>query len=77
MRPEKPADAFAIVMTVGLAMPDVEVTTKYDGSPVLKRGSAFMAGLATHPSAEPDTLIVRAADEERNGGSRVRPRLSI
>ena len=28
--------AFDIVRTVGLALPDVEVTTKYDGSPVLK-----------------------------------------
>jgi hypothetical protein len=60
-----PADAFEIVRTVGLALPDVEATTRYDGSPVLKRGGSFMAGLATHPSAEPDTLVVRAGFEER------------
>lgn len=40
-----PADAFEIVKTVGLALPDVEATTKYDGSPVLKLGGCFMAGL--------------------------------
>ena len=50
---------------VGLALPDVEATTRYDGSPVLKVGGNFMAGLATHPSAEPDTLVVRYGLEER------------
>jgi len=50
---------------VGLALPDVEATTRYDGSPVLKVGGCFMAGLATHPSAEPETLVVRVAFEER------------
>jgi len=50
---------------VGLALPDVEATTKYDGSPVLKMRGSFMAGLATHSSAEPDTLVVRAGYEER------------
>jgi hypothetical protein len=54
-----------MVKAVGLALPDVEATTKYDGSPVLKLGGSFMAGLATHPSAEPDTLVVRAGYEER------------
>ena len=59
------ADTFDVVRTVGLSLPDVEAGTKYDGSPVLKRGGSFMAGLATHPSAEPDTLVVRADFEER------------
>jgi hypothetical protein len=57
--------AFDIVRTVGLALPDVEATTRYDGSPVLKVDGIFMAGLATHPSAEPDTLVVRAGLEDR------------
>ena len=57
--------AFDIVRTVGLALPDVEATTKYDGSPVLKVDGIFMAGLATHPSAEPETLVVRVGLEER------------
>jgi hypothetical protein len=59
------ADAFEIVRSVGLALPDVEDATKYDGSPVLKLGGCFMAGLAMHPSAEPDTLVVRFGLEER------------
>ena len=58
-------DNFQVVRAVGLTLPNVEATTKYDGSPVLKLGGCFMAGLATHPSAEPNTLVVRADDEER------------
>jgi hypothetical protein len=58
-------DAFAVVQAVGLALPDVEAATKYDGSPLLKVGGCFMAGLAMHPSAEPDTLVVRVGVEER------------
>jgi hypothetical protein len=57
--------AFDIVRTVGLALPGVEATTKYDGSPVLKIDGIFMAGLAMHPSAEPGTLVVRAEIEDR------------
>lgn len=59
-------DAFALVRTVGLTLPDVQATTRYDGSPVLKLGGCFMAGLATHPSAEPGTLVVRSRLEERD-----------
>ena len=58
-------DPFTVVKTVGLTLPDVEVATKYDGSPVLRLGGCFMAGLASHPSAEPGTLVVRADLEER------------
>ena len=58
-------DTFKLVRTMGLSLPDVEATTKYDGSPVLKVSGSFMAGLATHPSAEPGTLVVRADFEER------------
>ena len=56
---------FDLVRSVGLGLPDVEAVTKYDGSPMLKVAGSFMAGLATHPSAEPDTLVVRAGLEER------------
>jgi hypothetical protein len=59
------ADPFETVKELGLALPDVEAATKYDGSPVLKTGGCFMAGLATHRSAEPETLVVRAGFEER------------
>ena len=57
---------FEAVRMVGLALPDVEASTRYDGSPVLKVGGAFMAGLATHRSAEPQTLVVRIGLEERD-----------
>lgn len=59
------ADPFEIVRAVGLTLPDVEAATRYDGSPVLKVGGCFMAGLATHESAEPDTLVVRVELEQR------------
>jgi len=59
------ADGFERVRAVGLGLPDVEAAIKYDGSPVLKLGGCFLAGLATHPSAEPDTLVVRCGLEER------------
>jgi hypothetical protein len=58
-------NSFDTVRTVGLLLPDVQATTKYDGSPVLKLGGCFMAGLATHRSAERDTLVVRVNLEER------------
>lgn len=57
--------AFDIVRTIGLSLPGVQTATKYDGSPVLKVGGVFMAGLAMHPSAEPDTLVVRAGLDDR------------
>jgi hypothetical protein len=62
---QEPMDGFEIVRAVGLTFPDVEATTKYDGSPVLKLHGCFMAGLATHPSAELNTLVVRVGCEER------------
>jgi hypothetical protein len=62
---QTPADTFEPVRTVGLALPEVEATTRYDGSPVLKVRGSFMAGLATHRSAEPETLVVRVGLEER------------
>ena len=51
---------------VALEWPDVEATTRYDGSPVLKVGGCFMAGLAADRSAEPESLVVRVAIEERD-----------
>jgi hypothetical protein len=57
--------AFDAVQALGLALADVEALTKYDGSPMLKVRGVFMAGLATHASAEPDTLVVRSNPDER------------
>jgi len=61
----KAADGFAAVRAVGLTLPGVEAATRYDGSPVLKAGGCFVAGLATHRSAEPGTLVVRMDVDER------------
>lgn len=58
-------DPFAIVREVGFGLPEVKADTKYDGSPVLKVDGIFMAGLAMHLSAEPDTLVVRCELEDR------------
>jgi len=58
-------EAFEPVRAVGLSLPDVRAVTKYDGSPVLKVRGVFMAGLAMHRSAEPDTLVVRVALDQR------------
>jgi len=60
------ADSFEIVRAVGLTLPGVELATKYDGSPRLNVAGMFMAGLATDPSAEPNTLVVRADAEQRD-----------
>jgi hypothetical protein len=61
----KAAKAFDVVRVVGLELPEVEATTRYDGSPVLKIGGCFMAGLASHRSAEPGSLVARVDVEER------------
>ena len=60
-----PPDSFARVRAVGLTFPDVEAVIRYDGSPALKARGCFMAALATHESAEPDSLVVRVALDER------------
>ena len=60
------SDTFDTVREVGLTLPNVQAGTKYDGSPVLKVGGAFMAGVATHRSAESATIVVRVGLEERN-----------
>jgi hypothetical protein len=60
-----PAQAFTAVAAAGLSLPGVEAAVKYDGTPVLKVGGCFMAGLATHASAEPGTLVVRMDPADR------------
>jgi hypothetical protein len=63
--PNSSFELFDTVKALGLTLPDVEACTKYDGSPVLKVGGCFMAGVATHPSAEPGSFVVRVDLEER------------
>jgi hypothetical protein len=66
-RASRPAsvNAFAAVQKAALWLPGVEAGTKYDGSPVLRLGGCFVAGMATHRSAESGTLVVRVDLEER------------
>jgi len=59
-------DPFEIVRTLGLRLADVRAAMKYDGSPVLKRGGKFVAGIAAHPSAEPNTLVIRSDKQNRD-----------
>src|SRR5262245_29802322 len=68
-RTQDPAavSAFETVQDIGLSLPDVQAATRYDASPLLKAGGCFMAGLASHPSAEPGTLVVRFNLEDRGG----------
>jgi len=58
---------FDIVKELGCSLPNVEATTRYDWAPVPKVHGVFMAGLAMHASAEPNTLVVRTEFEEREG----------
>lgn len=58
-------DSFERVIAAAIGWPDVEAGTKYDGSPVLKVGGVFLAGVAMHASAEPGTLVVRADYDDR------------
>jgi hypothetical protein len=58
-------DGFDLVKAVGTEWPDVEAATKYDGSPVLRVNGCFMAGPATHASAEPASIVVRIDLEDR------------
>jgi len=50
-------DPFSIVEALGRALPDVEVTTTW-GKPALKVHGRMFACIASHKSAEPDTLVV-------------------
>jgi hypothetical protein len=56
---------FDVVRELGCSLPNVEATTRYDGASVLKAYGVFMASLAMHASAGPNTLGVRADFEER------------
>lgn len=48
---------FKLVEAIGRTLPDVEITTTW-GQPTLKvRGKMFVC-IASHKSAEPDTLVV-------------------
>jgi hypothetical protein len=46
-------------------MPHVELADRYDGTKVLKAAGSFVAGLAGHRSAEPNSLVVRCEFGDR------------
>ncbi len=48
---------FALVEAIGRTLPDVEITTTW-GQPALKVHGRMVACIASHKSAEPDTLVV-------------------
>src|SRR5262245_3988676 len=64
--PRKTSPAFEPVRRIGLSLPGVEAGTRYDGSPVLRAGGCFMAGLASHPAAEPGSLVVKVGLDDRH-----------
>ena len=49
--------SFKTVESVGRTLPDVEVTTTW-GKPALKVGGKMFVCIASHKSAEPNTLVV-------------------
>ena len=67
LRTSDQPDVFERVKKAALGLQGVEAAIRYDGSPVLKAGGVYMAGLASHPSAEPATLVVKLALEDRDG----------
>ena len=56
---------FEVVREVGLTLPDVKVSTYY-GMPALKLGGQMLACMASHKSAEPDTLVLRVDFDRRD-----------
>ena len=59
------ADAFAAVDALGRTLPGVTRIVRYDGAPGLVRDGRFLAAIAAHRSAEPDTLVVRVRPDAR------------
>jgi hypothetical protein len=56
---------FATVRSIGLTLPGVEEGTTY-GSPALKLRGKLLACMASHKSAEPNSLVVRLNFEQRD-----------
>jgi hypothetical protein len=63
-RPRNKID-FDTVRTIALALPDVEESTAY-GSPALKIRGKLLAVIPIHKSAEPDSVAIRVAFEQRD-----------
>ena len=61
----KPIANFDTIRKIGLALPGVEESVAW-GTPVLKVHGKIFAGIAIHSSAEPGSLMVRMAPEDRD-----------
>jgi len=59
------SDPFDAVRKIGLQLPHVTEATVY-GKPALKVRGKMFACMASHKSAEPDTLVVRTDFEQRD-----------
>ena len=65
MKAKNDGVSFETVRKLGLLLPDVTEGTSY-GKPALKvRGKMFVC-IASHKSAEPDSLVVRTDFDQRN-----------
>jgi len=62
--PRQPT-SFDVVRAIGRTLPDVEEGTMY-GEPALKVGGKLLACMASHKSAEPNSLVVRIDFEDRD-----------
>jgi len=58
--------AFRAVTDAAVGLPGVDLGTRYDGSPVLRFDGRYLAGFAMHPSAEPNSLVVKTDPDERH-----------
>ncbi len=58
-------NSFKAVESIGRTLPDVEVTTTY-GQPALKVHGKMFVCIASHKSAEPNTLVVMMDFAERD-----------
>jgi hypothetical protein len=56
---------FDLVRKLGLTLPDVEESTTF-GKPSLKVRGRMFACIASHKSAEPNTLVIRMDFDERD-----------
>ena len=60
-----PHRVYERLFAIGLQLPGTTRETRYDGSPVLRANGVFVAGVASHCSAEPGSIVVRCALEDR------------
>jgi len=56
---------FTTVESIGRTLPDVEMTTTW-GKPTLKVGGKMFVCIASHKSAEPNTLVARMDIADRD-----------